>query len=441
MAEFATGAAEIEKSNLDTRNIHEIRGHLRGILESPHFVHAHQLQAFLEFLVEAALNRREEELKEYSLGRDVFRRGESYDPRTDSIVRVQASILRKRLAAYYENEGRTDPLRIELHKGSYIPHFVECPCDPEAIPELPAAAGAQPPTPSRRGFLTLAGAFAGGIAATSAVNLLRDAENPTNAITTAAAPNIFDVRDVSPRLWGALLDGSRPIQLAFGCPQFFRGRSLYVRDTHVNAPQTPAADERLRELTRQLETYLTPAPHTYTGVGEILGIHRITQFITYRGIQADLENVQLLTPEAIRNKDLILVSSYRFRTVLDLLALPKAFSTTFDGDGGIVLPNPRPGEEQIYTTQGSGGISRTYGLISFWTKPDTGGRVLSLSGIDSPATLGTVLYLTNRGNLIELEKKFGDEFTADSSGVQVLVEIHGRDDRALNARYVTHRVL
>ena len=48
-----------------------------------------------------------EELKEYSLGVEVFDRGEAFDPRTDTIVRVQARRLRSKLKDYYDAEGQT----------------------------------------------------------------------------------------------------------------------------------------------------------------------------------------------------------------------------------------------------------------------------------------------------------------------------------------------
>ena len=46
-------------------------------------------------------------------------RKESFDPRTDAIVRAWK--LRERLLAYYESEGAQEYLRIEYRKGSYVP--------------------------------------------------------------------------------------------------------------------------------------------------------------------------------------------------------------------------------------------------------------------------------------------------------------------------------
>ncbi len=100
-----------------------IREELDLILGSTGFAKAKQLRTFLRFLVETALAREFDELKEYSVAVRVFGREESFDPTTDNIVRVEARRLRARLAEYYASEGRFDPLLIDIPKGTYIPQF------------------------------------------------------------------------------------------------------------------------------------------------------------------------------------------------------------------------------------------------------------------------------------------------------------------------------
>ena len=101
----------------------EVRQQLRRIVESDIFRRSAQMERFLTLAVERALSGRSEELKESSLGRDVFNRGEHYDPRIDSIVRVEAQRLRRKLREYYEEQGRGDPVIITLPPGGYVPVF------------------------------------------------------------------------------------------------------------------------------------------------------------------------------------------------------------------------------------------------------------------------------------------------------------------------------
>jgi serine/threonine-protein kinase len=78
---------------------------------------------FLRFVVERALDGRSAELKEYTIGVEVFDRNAGFDPRIDPIVRVEARRLRAKLTRYYETEGADCSLTIHLPKGSYVPQF------------------------------------------------------------------------------------------------------------------------------------------------------------------------------------------------------------------------------------------------------------------------------------------------------------------------------
>ena len=101
----------------------EVRAQLVRILESKLFVQSERLQRFLRFTVEHTLAGDTDRIKEYTLGRDVFDRDETYDPRVDSIVRVEARRLRRKLDEYYAEAGAHDPIVIEIRQGSYIPLF------------------------------------------------------------------------------------------------------------------------------------------------------------------------------------------------------------------------------------------------------------------------------------------------------------------------------
>jgi hypothetical protein len=100
-----------------------VRAHVERITSSDLFASAERLCRFLRFTVESMLAGREDQVKEYILGREVFDRGEGYDTRLDPIVRVEARRLRSRLAEYYSGPGRDEPLRLEYPKGRYVPNI------------------------------------------------------------------------------------------------------------------------------------------------------------------------------------------------------------------------------------------------------------------------------------------------------------------------------
>lgn len=96
---------------------------LERILASRAFQGAGRSGALLRFLLERTLAGQAEQLKEYTVGAEALGRGESFDPRTDAIVRVEISRLRSRLSHYYATEGAANPVRIAVPKGSYAPVF------------------------------------------------------------------------------------------------------------------------------------------------------------------------------------------------------------------------------------------------------------------------------------------------------------------------------
>jgi Tfp pilus assembly protein PilF len=141
-----------------------IRIELEKIVTSPQLESSPSLCRFLRYVVEETLAGRGGLIKEYSLGAEVFSRGDDFDPRIDPIVRVQARNLRARMAKYYEGPGVNDAVLIDLPKRTYVPVFsakaapvpvpevVETPAPietlPEPVAEPIAVAAAHEPAPA-----------------------------------------------------------------------------------------------------------------------------------------------------------------------------------------------------------------------------------------------------------------------------------------------------
>lgn len=106
-----------------TKDPAAIRKQLDAVLASPVFESAERSSRILRFVVEQTLAGRSAELKEYVIGVEALGRPESFDPRIDSIARVEVSRLRSRLEQYYATNGKNDPVIFELSRGSYIPKF------------------------------------------------------------------------------------------------------------------------------------------------------------------------------------------------------------------------------------------------------------------------------------------------------------------------------
>src|SRR5262247_913593 len=98
---------------------------LEAVLRSNTFARADRLKIFLKYVCEMEIAGHGHELSEYMIGVEALGRPSQYSPGDDSAVRNRAFALRKKLQEFYEREKPDAPIRIELHKGSYCPHFVE----------------------------------------------------------------------------------------------------------------------------------------------------------------------------------------------------------------------------------------------------------------------------------------------------------------------------
>src|SRR5580704_589028 len=99
----------------------EASAELQSVLASPLFVRSPRLSRLLQYLCTKYLDGTE--VKEYQIGVEVLGRPSSFDPAEDAAARVEAHRLRKRLREYYETEGRSHSLRIEVPLGHYAVAF------------------------------------------------------------------------------------------------------------------------------------------------------------------------------------------------------------------------------------------------------------------------------------------------------------------------------
>jgi adenylate cyclase len=96
---------------------------LDRICESEDFVNKVRMQNLLKYIVTEFLAGRENQLKGYSIGVDVFEQGDDFDPDYNALVRINMGRLRRLLQFYYLDKGVNDPVVIDIPKGKYIPIF------------------------------------------------------------------------------------------------------------------------------------------------------------------------------------------------------------------------------------------------------------------------------------------------------------------------------
>lgn len=101
----------------------QVRRQTERVLADPLFRNSRRYSDLLKYIVDRTLEGRLDDLRERIIGIEVFGRAPDYDTSLDSTVRVVATEVRKRLAAYYSDPTRQNELRIELPPGSYVAEF------------------------------------------------------------------------------------------------------------------------------------------------------------------------------------------------------------------------------------------------------------------------------------------------------------------------------
>ena len=100
------------------------RSAVDGVLQSGIFDKAPRLGNFFRYICERHLQGEGDQIKEYCIALEALGRPADFDPKTDSIVRVEAHRLRRRLQAYYRGPGASQPIQIVIPNGQYRPQFV-----------------------------------------------------------------------------------------------------------------------------------------------------------------------------------------------------------------------------------------------------------------------------------------------------------------------------
>lgn len=403
---------------------------LEKVLHSRTLQNSENLKAFLRFVVEKTLADEEVQLKEYTIATEVFGRKSDYDPRIDSVVRVQAGRLRTKLQEYYTAEGKNDQIVIDLPKGHYHPVF-NCPHVDSGAALSPVDAFAAEglasnghPAPgaedhieavpvwsrARAVVLVLVGivillSVAVGALYTSNRELQRRAQN------VDSSPNTEDFRAV----WGPFVDDSESPLLVLSNPTVYRflneadPGSLARRSIQLTPEQTRsllAAPEFKGQYTGGDSPRLIPSLGMYTGMGEAVGVFRLTDLLRSSNKTILLRQSRQVSAADLKYRNVILLGSIYVNEWSRRLPTVENFMYTFSAT--IENRDPLPGEEREYKPQfdeQTGEMSVDYALIT--VKPNVSGEhaVMTLAGVFSEGTEAAAEFVTTRNHLTLLGQR------------------------------------
>ncbi|PSL19321.1 tetratricopeptide repeat protein [Shimia abyssi] len=115
----------------------QIQAALADLLASERFANADRLCKFLQYVIDETLEGRKEMIRAKSIALDVYGYRPDEVEQRESVVRVDAGRVRRKLYDYHTNEGKDAAVRIELPKGGYVPTFSQRPDSVQTHVETP----------------------------------------------------------------------------------------------------------------------------------------------------------------------------------------------------------------------------------------------------------------------------------------------------------------
>lgn len=206
---MANSHAPVGLTELSTADKQAVLLQLDRLLASSHFRNSRRYSDFLRFVVVQTTEGHADILKERTLGIEVFGREPTFDTSGDSIVRVAAAEVRKRIAQYYQEAGHEQELRIELASGSYVAHFRRPPAPTPGIVSIPEPSTQVKPETKTEDTRILSIPSRWKVPAVVALSLL---------LIVIAASLVLRTRLDSGvnRFWGPVFESSAPILVCVG---------------------------------------------------------------------------------------------------------------------------------------------------------------------------------------------------------------------------------
>src|SRR5947209_3271854 len=380
--------------------LEEQREQLDRVLRSNVFKSAHALRKFLEYVGSKALAGFSAEVKEYAIGTEVFGRPANYDPRIDTVVRVQAIRLREKLREYYEEEGATDQVLLAVPKGHYVTTFsrrttqqVPEPLRPSPL-KAPNQAGEEADTSSvlsktalkqeKRSRATLrmkllvSGAVTLLLLVTAFVWVRPQLAAKVLERTSAATNSGVAPSAASLEMWADFLRRDSSPMVAYSNDVFLRTESsdlLRVKSQEVGNLGASADTDLASSVSNNPQLLLHAGPvsfdDTYTGTGEVLGVYYLMRMFGPRAT-LKVKRSRLVTTDDLSRHDFIFLGSTRANELLLGLPLRQDFIFNWPRSGGmwegrITNLHPQNGEAKYYDIERdpkTHALRNDYALIS-----------------------------------------------------------------------------
>lgn len=375
----------------ETPTAEEIRLQLRAVLDSPAFHGSKRCQQFLEYVCEKSLAGQDAALKERTLAVEVFGRSPQSDLGDDTIVRVGAREVRKRLAQYYVTpRGAASEVRIDLPAGSYVPDFRYANAAKEK--ETTSAAVIQAASKGRRKIHVL---FAGG-----AVLLIVLA-----AIATAKWPARNPEFTAFHSFWRPVFESPEPLLLAVAHPIVYHPSLRAQKLSEEALPPAPTPLQRpIHVPPKSLNgSDLIPVFNQYVGFGDMVVATQVATMLAHHSREVRVRLASSVEFDDLRQAQTLLIGSITNRWTVELQSAWRfQFSRTADLEPVIIDAAASKGSSPLQwgiPARDDGSAQEDYILVSRIRNSLTGGLVLVAAGLKQFGTEAAGRLLTDPDRL------------------------------------------
>jgi hypothetical protein len=403
----------------------DIHAQVDRLVQSKTFETSEVHRKLLQYLAEKTINGEADRLKEYTIGLEAFGKPPTYDPKHDSIVRLQVGRLRQKLSAYYHTEAPGDPVVVNLPKGAFKLNF-------ELAVAAPVLAAPSPQPQPRWLYAALALALIWALISTFSYLRLRTASSPF--------PSAWN-RELE-TLWTPFLNSDRPLLLCLGTPLFVRIPDLgFFRDPKVNDWQEVGKSERFGRLQKAAGGKEMLAVYPFTGAGEANAAVLLSKLLASRKREVLLTRSNLLSWQQIKDDDVVFVGPPKFNPQLQTAALTQDLVMEPEG-----IRNGKPGTGEPafledHMAPGKPSEGETHALITLMSGPSGGGPLLMISGNASPDTLAAAEWLTDPRRARELVSRLRSKSGDLPPYFQVVLKVSFKQGIPVESSYLFHHVL
>jgi len=385
---------------------------MQRILISTGFAKSFRLIALLTYICRCALEDRSDEITEQQIGFHVFERAADYNPGDDNIVRTTARQLRQKLAVYYQEEGASEQLRIEIPRGGYHPIFItptEQPAilaDPQPVSLEAIPSTAEPSLPVASGIhLTRSGIVLGLLMAMfgAAISLL------LNRLTHRSVTPI-------PAVMAEVLSPGRTTVFVAGDS----GLNMYdnLARTQVSLGEYVSGDYLNTAAAHPPTGYAWPslASRRYTSFVDMQLSDKLRIYGQERGVPLSIRFARDVHAEDLRHANVILAGSGAYNPWVSMFDNTLNFHLRYNGEKNAVTvlnAKPLPGEPQEFIPEDGDhtlrGYSHGFGYIALANNLEGDGKVLLIEGSTVAGVDAALQFVLSDSQMSSILKKLTAE--------------------------------